>query len=67
MAEEKKPQNLECTEEKHKDHLCFLMAEGWHLANPQQYKAIVTDAQYRCRFCDRTANNPDNLCQPIKL
>ena len=67
MTEEKKQPNLECTEEKHKDHLCFLMCEGWHLTHPQEYKAIVKDAEYRCKYCDRTAQKADNLCEPIKL
>ena len=59
--------NLECTEEKHKYHLCYLMGEGWHLTHPQGYKEMVQDAQYRCGFCDRTAKSEENLCDPIKL
>jgi len=67
MTDEKKQHNLECTSKKHKDHLCFLMCEGWHLTNPAEYKALVADAEFRCRYCDRTAKNQDNLCGPSNL
>ena len=67
MANEKKNHNLECTEDNHKNHLCYLMCEGWHLTHPQGYKAIVKDAEYRCEYCDRTAKSDIDLCAPIKL
>ncbi|MHC4638655.1 MAG: hypothetical protein ACYTBP_11835 [Planctomycetota bacterium] len=67
MKEENRKHDLDCTEDKHKHHLCFLMSEGWHLTHPKAYKEIVKDAEYRCRFCDRTAKSQDNLCNPVKL
>lgn len=67
MVKKQKEHNLECTEEKHKDHLCFLMCEGWHLNHPEEYKAIVKDAEYRCAYCDRTAKSEKDLCEAVKL
>ena len=67
MAEKNREHNLECTEKKHKEHLCFLMSEGWHLTHPKGYKEIVKGAEYRCRYCDRTAKNKYNFCEPVKL
>lgn len=67
MAEKKKEHNLECTSGVHKDHLCFLMCEGWHLSHQEEYKAMVKDAEYRCRYCDRTAKSEHNLCYPVDL
>ena len=67
MNEDNKKYKLECTEDKHKDHLCFLMCEGWHLTNREKYKSMVKDAAYRCQYCDRTAKYPENLCEPVEL
>ena len=67
MAEEKKNRKIECTADKHQNHLCFLMGEGWHLTQKQKYKDMVQDAQYRCEYCDRTAQKAENLCAPIEL
>ena len=67
MENNKEKHKLECTADKHKNHLCFLMCEGWHLSHREEYKAIVKNAEYRCQACDRTAQKADNLCEPVKL
>lgn len=48
-------------------HLCYLVYEGFHLSNPDEYKAMVKDARFRCRQCGRTARNAENLCKPDPL
>ena len=65
--DEKISHNQSCTKELHKEHLCFLMYEGFHLKNKEQYKELVQDAQYRCQNCGRTAKEAGNLCEPVEL
>jgi hypothetical protein len=51
----------------HKEHLCFLMYQGFHFKNKDEYKQLVQDAQFRCQNCGRTAKSADNLCEPVEL
>ena len=67
MEEKKIQENSGCTSEKHGDHLCHLMYEGFHFNHPQQYKEMVQDAQFRCQNCGRTANRSEQLCGPVSL
>jgi len=67
MAEQKIEQNMNCKSQMHEKHLCHLMYEGFHLTNPQEYRDIVQDAQFRCQNCGRTANSEEALCAPVSL
>ena len=67
MVEKQMEHNVDCTSEEHSTHLCHLMSEGFHLSHPQEYKEIVQDANFRCQNCGRTANQSENLCEPIAL
>lgn len=51
----------------HDKHLCYLNNIGAQLSNPEDYKALVKDAQYMCKVCGRAATNSKNLCKPVKL
>ena len=66
MADEKK-QDAGCESGKHEEHLCYLMYEGYHYTNREGYRALVSDAQYICQNCGRTAKHEKNLCAPVKL
>jgi hypothetical protein len=66
MEEKKTNHNTSC-HNKHENHLCYLMYEGKHYANRQEYKELVSDPQYICSNCGRTANDADNLCCPETL
>ena len=67
MAEEKASHNTTCGVEGHKEHLCFLMYEGFHYSRKDEYRALVQDAHFRCENCGRTARSADNLCAPVEL
>jgi len=67
MSEKKPDHNTECTDDKHGEHLCFLMYEGYHYEHRADYKALVQDAEYICRNCSRTAKDAARLCAPEKL
>ncbi len=67
MAINSEPHNQACSDDKHKEHLCFLQYEGYHYAHKPEYKALVQDAQFICENCGRTAKNAMNLCVPRDL
>ena len=51
MAEPKTPHNEACAEDTHNHHLCYLMYQGYHYANREEYKALVQDAAFICQNC----------------
>jgi hypothetical protein len=67
MAEELLKQNTECCTGNHSDHLCYLMSQGFHLSDEQEFKALIEDAQYRCDHCGHHAKSDANLCVPMHL
>ena len=67
MTEQKIQDNVECKSQTHENHLCHLMYEGFHLSNPDEYRQIVQNAQFRCENCSRTAKRSEDLCAPIAI
>ena len=61
MAEEKMPHPG------HGKHLCYLQDKNFHQDNRDEYKTLVSDAQFLCTGCGRTANKAESLCAPEKL
>jgi hypothetical protein len=59
--------NSTCDSKLHKQHLCYIISQGFHLTDEQEYKGLVEDAKYICNRCHRTAGNADNLCVPALL
>ena len=59
--------NTECTSETHSEHLCYIVSQGFHLTEVQQYKALVAEPKYRCGRCGREARSSGNLCIPAPL
>ena len=67
MDQENVQHNEACEDEKHHEHLCYLQYEGYHYGHRAEYKALVQDAQFICRNCNRTAKLATNLCKPEAL
>ncbi len=67
MAQEYTEQNWECRSERHDQHLCYFISQGFHLSEEQQYKAMVQDPHFKCQHCGRVAGSDKNLCEPVKL
>ncbi|HUW19994.1 MAG TPA: hypothetical protein VMW16_11895 [Sedimentisphaerales bacterium] len=67
MAQEDVRHNPECRSELHSKHLCYIISQGFHLSEPQQYKAMVEGARFKCGHCGRVAKSDKNLCEPVKL
>ncbi len=60
-------QNSECNSQTHSRHLYYIVSQGFHLSDEQEYKALVKDPQFKCQHCGRAANSDKNLCKPVKL
>jgi len=56
-----------CDSELHNQHLCYIISQGFHLTNEQEYETLVEDVRYMCNHCYRTAKSADNLCVPVLL
>lgn len=60
-------ENKQCDPEMHKKHLCYLIYEGKHYSQAEEYKKLVDEGNYICQNCGRTAKSADNLCSPREL
>lgn len=49
------------------EHLCYILSQGFHLADEQSYLALVTDPKFRCRHCGKQATHDRNLCVPVEF
>jgi hypothetical protein len=67
MGGKKIPQNLDCKSESHDKHMCYIISQGYHLSDPDEYDALVKNAEFKCRRCGRRAKSMDNLCEPFRL
>lgn len=64
---ETRTHNTECHTETHTDHLCYMISQGFHLSDEQEYKALVDNPEFKCHHCGRTARSGANLCVPARL
>ncbi len=67
MASEIEQSDVECSTGVHTEHLCYIISQGFHLTDKQQYKVLVEEPGYRCAHCGRTAKSGANLCVPVPL
>jgi hypothetical protein len=59
--------DLECCTGVHTDHLCYMVSQGFHVSDEEEYKALVENAEYKCHRCERVARSCSNLCVPVHL
>ena len=59
--------NAECLSDLHTKHLCYIVSQGLHLTEEQEYQAMVKTPKFKCRHCGRVANSDKNLCEPANL
>ena len=67
MASEIVQHDMECRTGVHTEHLCYIISQGFHLTEKQQYMVLVEEPEYRCVHCSRTAKSDANLCVPVLL
>lgn len=54
---------MECTEEKHREHICALTAKG----EINKVHALALHPEYECGRCGAKAHDLDRLCDPVGL
>ena len=59
--------NSQCDSQSHDQHLCYIVSQGFHLSDQQEYKAMVCSPKFKCQHCGRVANKAENLCKPVNL
>ena len=67
MANEKIEHNTNCKSSSHDHHLCYIVSQGFHLSEPEDYHAMVIDPKFKCKNCGRVTNSEDCLCDPAQI
>jgi hypothetical protein len=67
MSDENSVPNKPCETESHRQHLCKLTGQFFHLNSADEFRVLVDKPQFKCLFCGRTANSDRTLCYPEKL
>ena len=67
MADTKVRPEIVSTSDLQDEHLCYIVSQGLHLTDEEGYQALVSDPQFRCGHCSRTARTRNNLCIPVDL
>ncbi len=49
------------------EHLCYMISQGFHISDAQEFKTLINRPKFACRHCGRHANSDKNLCMPEKL
>ena len=67
MPEENVTYNTECQSASHTQHLYYMVSQGFHLSDKEDYEALVKDPKFKCEHCGRVANSDKSLCKPLAL
>ena len=59
--------DLKCCTGLHTEHLCYMVSQGFHVSDEQEYKALVENPRYKCHHCGRVAASDASLCVPGSL
>lgn len=59
--------NTECCTGSHSEHLCYMISQGFHITDEDEYNALLENPRYICHHCERIAARAQNLCVPIDL
>ncbi len=54
-------------DDEHSEHLCYIISQGFHLADEQAYRALTESPAFECGHCGRRARDATNLCHPTEL
>jgi hypothetical protein len=49
------------------ERLCYIVSQGFHLADKQNYLAMTAEPKFRCDHCGKHAVSCRNLCIPMEL
>ena len=56
-----------CIDEAHSQHLCYLTDQYFHIKCAEQFRSLVKDAEFKCKFCGRTAKKRRSMYYPDEL
>ena len=59
--------NLDCKGDNHTQHLCYMVALGFHLSDEHYHQILTKGPRYKCQCCGRMAKSKKNLYQPLRL
>jgi len=59
--------HTECNTGVHTNHLCYMISQGFHISDEQEFKALIEKSEFKCNHCGRTARSSANLCVPAHL
>ncbi len=60
------PPKADC-ERDHSTHLCYIISQGFNLADETAFRALIDEPAYQCGHCRRRARSAANLCVPTEL
>ncbi len=60
-------ENRSCKKLSHRQHMCYMIADGIHHSRREEYKEMVRNAGYMCKHCGRVAAAAEHLCEPLEL
>ena len=49
------------------EHLCYIISQGFHISDEQNYHALIVDPKFRCGHCKKQAASERNLCVSMEL
>ena len=49
------------------DKLCSLVKKNVHVDDTKEYKKLISEPEYWCKKCGRSAAKSSSLCKPKKL
>jgi len=60
-------QTTELSTGNHREHLCYIISQGFNISDEQEFNALIENAEYRCDHCGHHAKSEKNLCVPMHL
>jgi hypothetical protein len=67
MPGKKSKRKPKCKSQSHDEHLCYFVAQGFHLSDSREYNSLINKPKFKCRHCGRAANKDRYLCEPVSL
>ncbi len=67
MANKRTEHNAQCVSSSHNEHLCYFIAQGFNISDPQEYSRMTDNPKFKCSHCGRSAQCSENLCEPAAL
>ena len=67
MSKQELQHNLECRDESHSEHLCYLVSQGFHISDEREFRILTENPRFQCHRCNRIAKSDKNLCVPFDL